>query len=384
MAVVSAVSRHRAALARARRPGPGLRPRGRAARGQRPHARSSRCATRTTRPASSSRAADLAALLAALPERVVVLLDEALRDFVDAEPRDAVARRCSRTTRGCSSSARSRRPGAWPGCAAATRSAAPAPSRCSRSSSPSSASTSSPRPGALEALRTAARARRAAAARPSRASARGSPSGARGRGLDVAAEPGERRSGSRADGIDGARARPAAWSAPGVDRRARRRARRRRARARHRAARPRGRRPRAARARERRRARRALKPAMSRRRATGSPTMIIGAVIVICIVLLILAFLAPRLSSGPQRGVNKTFGTGGNVAGKAPGPLGKLVPQAVRHVEQGREQERRRGPQGPQQDAGRSARRPALLSGRRPCSGLRAPPPPRPRRLARC
>jgi len=33
--------------------------------------------------------ADLAALLEALPERVVVLVDEALRDFVDAEPRDA-------------------------------------------------------------------------------------------------------------------------------------------------------------------------------------------------------------------------------------------------------------------------------------------------------
>jgi histidinol-phosphate aminotransferase len=34
-------------------------------------------------------AAELAALLDALPERVVVLLDEALRDFVAAEPRDA-------------------------------------------------------------------------------------------------------------------------------------------------------------------------------------------------------------------------------------------------------------------------------------------------------
>jgi Family of unknown function (DUF6411) len=51
--------------------------------------------------------------------------------------------------------------------------------------------------------------------------------------------------------------------------------------------------------------------------------MIIGAVIVICIILLILGFLAPRLSSGPQRGVNKTFSTGGNAAGKAPGPLGR-------------------------------------------------------------
>ena len=53
--------------------------------------------------------------------------------------------------------------------------------------------------------------------------------------------------------------------------------------------------------------------------------MVIGAVIVICIILLVLAFLAPRLSSGPQRGVNKTFGTGGNVAGKAPGPLGRWL-----------------------------------------------------------
>jgi histidinol-phosphate aminotransferase len=34
-------------------------------------------------------AGDLAALLEALPERVVVMLDEALRDFVDSEPRDA-------------------------------------------------------------------------------------------------------------------------------------------------------------------------------------------------------------------------------------------------------------------------------------------------------
>ena len=62
---------------------------------------------------------------------------------------------------------------------------------------------------------------------------------------------------------------------------------------------------------------------MARHRDGYASTLIIGAVIVICIILLILAFLAPRLSRGPQRGVNKTFGTGGNVAGKAPGPLGR-------------------------------------------------------------
>ena len=56
----------------------------RSSRGQRPHPRSSRCATRTTRPASCSPRRRCGALLAALPERVVVLLDEALRGLVDA------------------------------------------------------------------------------------------------------------------------------------------------------------------------------------------------------------------------------------------------------------------------------------------------------------
>jgi uncharacterized protein DUF6411 len=53
--------------------------------------------------------------------------------------------------------------------------------------------------------------------------------------------------------------------------------------------------------------------------------MTIAIVAGICILLLILAFLAPRLSSKPQSGVNKAFGTGGNVAGKAPGPLGRWL-----------------------------------------------------------
>jgi hypothetical protein len=51
--------------------------------------------------------------------------------------------------------------------------------------------------------------------------------------------------------------------------------------------------------------------------------MTIAIVAAICIILLILGFLAPRLSSHPQRGVNKVFGTGGRAAGKAPGPLGR-------------------------------------------------------------
>jgi Family of unknown function (DUF6411) len=50
--------------------------------------------------------------------------------------------------------------------------------------------------------------------------------------------------------------------------------------------------------------------------------VLILAMVAICVILLILAFLAPRLSSKPQSGVNRVFGAGGRTAGKAPGKLG--------------------------------------------------------------
>jgi hypothetical protein len=50
--------------------------------------------------------------------------------------------------------------------------------------------------------------------------------------------------------------------------------------------------------------------------------MIIGAVIGFCILLLILAFLFPRLSRHPERGGQKAMSTGSRGAGKAPGKLG--------------------------------------------------------------
>jgi hypothetical protein len=53
--------------------------------------------------------------------------------------------------------------------------------------------------------------------------------------------------------------------------------------------------------------------------------MLIAAIVVICIVLLILAFLAPRLSRHPQRGVDTVLGTGQRGAGAAPGKLGKWL-----------------------------------------------------------
>jgi len=52
--------------------------------------------------------------------------------------------------------------------------------------------------------------------------------------------------------------------------------------------------------------------------------MTIGIIVAVCIILLILAFLLPRLSRHPQRGVDRTLGVGQRAGGKAPGPIGKL------------------------------------------------------------
>lgn len=53
--------------------------------------------------------------------------------------------------------------------------------------------------------------------------------------------------------------------------------------------------------------------------------MVVGIVIGVCVLLLILAFVVPRLSRHPERGAQKTFGAGGRIAGKAPGPVGRFL-----------------------------------------------------------
>jgi hypothetical protein len=53
--------------------------------------------------------------------------------------------------------------------------------------------------------------------------------------------------------------------------------------------------------------------------------MVIGAIVAFCILLLILAFLLPRLSRYPERGGQKVMGTGTRGASKAPGPLGRWL-----------------------------------------------------------
>jgi hypothetical protein len=53
--------------------------------------------------------------------------------------------------------------------------------------------------------------------------------------------------------------------------------------------------------------------------------MIIGVVVGICVLLLILGFLVPRLSNHARRGSDKGFSLGQRAGSKAPGPIGRLL-----------------------------------------------------------
>jgi hypothetical protein len=53
--------------------------------------------------------------------------------------------------------------------------------------------------------------------------------------------------------------------------------------------------------------------------------MTIAIIVGVCVLLAVLAFLVPRLSRGPQRGVDRTLGAGQRAGSKAPGPLGRLL-----------------------------------------------------------
>ena len=52
--------------------------------------------------------------------------------------------------------------------------------------------------------------------------------------------------------------------------------------------------------------------------------MLIGAIVVVCVFLFLLALVAPRLSIWPQKGVDRTLATGARTGGKAPGIAGRL------------------------------------------------------------
>ena len=73
--------------------------------------------------------------------------------------------------------------------------------------------------------------------------------------------------------------------------------------------------------------------------------MTIAIVAGFCVLLLILAFLVPRLSHGPERGGSKVAGAPTKATSKAPGKLGHWLSKPFNP------QEREHGPQGPLQDA---------------------------------
>lgn len=51
--------------------------------------------------------------------------------------------------------------------------------------------------------------------------------------------------------------------------------------------------------------------------------MVIAGIAAVCVLLLVLAFVAPRLSRHPQRGVEGTLGAGQRAGGLLPGFLGR-------------------------------------------------------------
>jgi len=53
--------------------------------------------------------------------------------------------------------------------------------------------------------------------------------------------------------------------------------------------------------------------------------MVLAAVLVFCLLILVLAFLAPRLSRGPQRAGQGAMSLGSREASKAPGRLGRWL-----------------------------------------------------------
>lgn len=58
--------------------------------------------------------------------------------------------------------------------------------------------------------------------------------------------------------------------------------------------------------------------------------MLVAAIVVVCVLLLIAGFLAPRLSRHPERGVQRGLGAAARTGGKAPGPLGRLFSKPAR------------------------------------------------------
>ena len=75
--------------------------------------------------------------------------------------------------------------------------------------------------------------------------------------------------------------------------------------------------------------------------------MTIAVIVAVCIVLAILAFLLPRASWWPQKGVDKTLGAGQDAAGKLPGKAGDLAEKPFETSRKATNKSASEGPRGP-------------------------------------
>ena len=278
----------------------------------------------------------LTRLLEALPERVVVLLDEALRDFVDAEDVDATLALLERFPRLLVFRTFSK---AWglAGLRCGYALGGPGAEPLLEQLAPELGVNELAQAGALEALRSRGDTPRRRAARiaeharrdwSTRCASAASRSPASQANVLWLAAPGR-------DGAAELSAAPAPLRRDRPDRHRRRRA---RPRPDHGAPPPGARRPPAAR--------------VGRRRFRVAPeAMVIGGVIALCVVLAILAFLAPRLSRHPQNAATRTAGVGSRGASKAPGKLGNWLSKPFRTSSEDDEQVRRGRAQGPREAA---------------------------------
>lgn len=74
--------------------------------------------------------------------------------------------------------------------------------------------------------------------------------------------------------------------------------------------------------------------------------MTIAIIIGVCVILAILAFLLPRLSSHAQRGVDSTLGAGESAAGTAPGKLGEWLRKPFQHSRRAANRSAQKGREG--------------------------------------
>jgi hypothetical protein len=65
--------------------------------------------------------------------------------------------------------------------------------------------------------------------------------------------------------------------------------------------------------------------------SSGGTAVTVAIIIAFCVLLLILAFLFPRLSRHPERGGQKAVGMGSRGAGMAPGRLGRWLQKPFSH-----------------------------------------------------